>query len=320
MRPARYSRRRPAASVSVAIGDALIAALNDPEPAVRAAAAEALGWVREARAEQALRDRFAFFREGPDAETALQALARMASPASAGVFRRALTSREACASTPGSRRASGGCATARRSPALSAMAEREREPGVLVATAFAFYLLGERSNLQRLVEALLVPDVARQARAYLTELGAASAAGAAPVAEAGRPGTPQSGGGGSRAERPCGQRGGAGTGGSRRHRSRGGRSGSPGAPPAARPAPGRAHAVRARRLAARFLRSRHADRYPRANRQSARAPDTRRPHLGRHRRDRSLYRGRAIPPATPPRVRPAATGRSMDRPVFRTSI
>ena len=43
------------------------------------------------------------------------------------------------------------------------------------ATAFAFYQLGERSNLQRLVEALLVPDVARQARAYLTELGAASA-------------------------------------------------------------------------------------------------------------------------------------------------
>ena len=55
------------------------------------------------------------------------------------------------------------------------MAERERDRSVLVATAFAFYLLGERSNLQRLVEALLVPDVARQARAYLTELGAASA-------------------------------------------------------------------------------------------------------------------------------------------------
>jgi HEAT repeat protein len=163
------------AAVSVAIGDALIAALNDSEPRVRAAAADALGWVRETRAEQALRDRFAFFREGPDAETALQALARMAGPASAGVFRRALTAGEAShrlLATEGLGRLRDRTAIG----ALSAAAERERQPSVLVATAFAFYLLGERSNLQRLVEALLVPDVARQARAYLTELGATAAA------------------------------------------------------------------------------------------------------------------------------------------------
>ena len=164
----------PAASVSVAIGDALIAAMNDPERPVRVAASEALGWVREARAEQALRDRFAFFREGPDAEAALHALARMAGPASAAVFRRALTSRE----TAHRLLAAEGLGRLRDRtalPALSAAADREREPSVLVAAAFAFYLLGERSNLQRLVEALVVPDVARQARAYLTELGAASA-------------------------------------------------------------------------------------------------------------------------------------------------
>jgi HEAT repeat protein len=162
------------ASVSVAIGDALIAALNDAEPVVRAAAADALGWVREARAEQALRDRLAFFRKGPDAEAALHALARMAGPASAGVFRRALTAREAAHRMM----AAEGLGRLRDRtvlPALSAMAEREREPRVLVATAFAFYLLGERSNLQRLVEALLVPDLAQQARAYLTELGPAAA-------------------------------------------------------------------------------------------------------------------------------------------------
>ena len=158
------------ASVPVAIGDALIAALNDAEPPVRAVAADALGWVREARAEQALRDRFAFVREGLEAETALHALARMASPASAGVIRRALTSREAAyrlIAAEGLGRLRDRTAL----PALSPMADRERDRSVLVA----FYLLGERSNLQRLVEALLVPDVARQARAYLTELGAATA-------------------------------------------------------------------------------------------------------------------------------------------------
>jgi HEAT repeat protein len=162
------------AAVPVAIGDALIAALNDAESPVRAAAADALGWVREVRAEQALRDRFAFFREGPEAESALHALARMASPASAGVFRRALTSREAGYRLIGAE-ALGRLRDRTVLPVLSAMAERERERSVLVATAFAFYLLGEHSNLQRLAEALLVPDVARQARAYLTELGATSA-------------------------------------------------------------------------------------------------------------------------------------------------
>jgi HEAT repeat protein len=162
------------ASVPVAVSDVLIAALNDDERVVRIEAAEALGWLREARAEQALRDRFAFYRTGSEAEAALHALARIAGVASADVFREALTS-----SDPAYRvLAAEGLGRLRDRPALATLSRlvaRERDPTVLLADAFAFYLLGEHANLGQLVEGLVQPDLTRQARAYLTELGAAVA-------------------------------------------------------------------------------------------------------------------------------------------------
>ena len=165
-----------AAPVPVAIGDALIAALNDTEPTVRAAASEALGWVREARAEQALRDRFAFYGKGSDAETALHALARMAGRASTDIFRQALGSRQPSfrvMAVEGLGRLRDRAAV----PSLTALIRSEHEPSVLLAAAFASYLLGERSNLERLVGGLVQPNLARQARAYVTELGADAAPG-----------------------------------------------------------------------------------------------------------------------------------------------
>jgi HEAT repeat protein len=164
------------ADVPVAIGDALIAALNDTEPTVRAAASEALGWVRDARGEQALRDRFAFYGTGSDAETALHALARMAGRASTDIFRQALGSRQRSfrvMAVEGLGRLRDRAAV----PSVTALIRSEREPSVLLAAAFASYLLGERGNLERLVGGLVQPDLARQARAYLTELGADAAPG-----------------------------------------------------------------------------------------------------------------------------------------------
>jgi hypothetical protein len=46
---------------------------------------------------------------------------------------------------------------------------------VLLAGAFALHLLGQARNLDAVVAALARPATARQARAYLTELGAAIA-------------------------------------------------------------------------------------------------------------------------------------------------
>jgi len=162
------------APAPVAIGDALIAALNDNEASVRVAASEALGFVRESRSEQALRDRFAFYGKGPEAESALHALARIAGPANARIFREALASHDVpyrVMAVEGLGRSHDREAVQR----INALLQNEQEPSVLVATAFAFYVLGERANLERIVRALVDPALARQARAYVTELGAASA-------------------------------------------------------------------------------------------------------------------------------------------------
>lgn len=72
------------------LSDALIALMNQPSDEEHAAAMEALGLMREVRGVQAIVDRFAFYRaEGPQllALTALEALARLAHPATADVVR-----------------------------------------------------------------------------------------------------------------------------------------------------------------------------------------------------------------------------------------
>ena len=158
------------ATVPVAIGDALIAALNDGDAAVRLEASHALGWVREARAEQALKDRLAFHKRGPEATAALHALARIARRTSAEVLRQALSSREAprrVAAFEGLGRIRDRAAL----PTMTAQAQSERDETVRLAAAFAFYLLGERGNLDQLARALGSSLLARQARVYLTELG-----------------------------------------------------------------------------------------------------------------------------------------------------
>jgi HEAT repeat protein len=159
-----------AATAPVAIGDALIAALNDKEAAVRVEATQALGWVREARAEQALKDRLAFYKSGAEAQAALHALARIAGRTSAELLRQALLSREA----PRRVAAFEGLGRTRDRatvPTMTAQAQSDRDETVRLAAAFAFYLLGERGNDDQLVKALGSPTLARQARAYLTELG-----------------------------------------------------------------------------------------------------------------------------------------------------
>jgi HEAT repeat protein len=158
------------ATVPVAIGDALIAALNDTRTAVRVEASDALGWVREARAEQALKDRVAFYGKGPEGQAALHALARIAVPTSGELLRQALLSRDVprrVAAFEGLGRIRDRAAL----PTMTAQARSERDETVRLSAAFAFYLLGECGNLDQLVRALVSPALASQARVYLTELG-----------------------------------------------------------------------------------------------------------------------------------------------------
>jgi HEAT repeat protein len=154
-----------------ALANALIEALNDSESTVRVAATEALGWLADERAAHALRERYTFYGRGPEAEAALHALTRLAKPADARIFREALSSRDVAQRVIGAE----GLARLRDPTAVSILTARmqaERENSVLLAITFAFRQLGGHENLERLVTALTRPGLARQARAYLTELGA----------------------------------------------------------------------------------------------------------------------------------------------------
>ena len=92
---ARLFEPPPHASAPVAIGDAVIAAMNDSDTRVRLWASDTLGWLRERRAAPALGERLAYFKRGPEAEAALHALARIAPPAAQPTFRAHLVAQDA---------------------------------------------------------------------------------------------------------------------------------------------------------------------------------------------------------------------------------
>jgi HEAT repeat protein len=176
---ARLFEPPPHAAPPVAIGDAVIAALNDPDERVRLWASDTLGWLRERRAYSALGERLAYYKRGPEAEAALHALARIAAPGSAAVFRAHLVATDA----PMRVMALEGLARLRARdalPQISSALQSEHDPAALLAGAFAYYTLGSSANLDQLVQALTNPALSRQARVYLTELGGEAAEGLRP--------------------------------------------------------------------------------------------------------------------------------------------
>lgn len=176
---ARLFEPPPHASAPTAVGDAVIAALNDPDTRVRLWASDTLGWLGERRAATALGERLAFYAKGPEAEAALHALARIAPPDAAGTFRAFLPSASArmrVMALEGLGRLGDTAAV----PAISSALAQERDPSVLLAGAYAYFRLGGQENLEQLATALLDPSLVRQARVYLTELGAEAAPGLRP--------------------------------------------------------------------------------------------------------------------------------------------
>jgi HEAT repeat protein len=75
-------------------GDALMKAINDSSADVRYAAMRALGSIKDTRAVAALTEQLAFYRKGEGASAALDALAQIAQPASAGLFKERLTDKD----------------------------------------------------------------------------------------------------------------------------------------------------------------------------------------------------------------------------------
>ena len=163
-----YARRPSDQAVDTAVGDAVIAALNDRGRVVQVAAMEALGAMRYERAIQALDALFRHYGKGDLAEAALDAVARIAHPGSAPLLAAALASK----STPirviaaeGLTRIGDRAQTTAIETALGAGGDDR----AALAKGFAAARLSGGS-IDPIVSALLKPRLRDQARAYLVDL------------------------------------------------------------------------------------------------------------------------------------------------------
>lgn len=155
-------------------GDALLKAVNDSQADVRYSAMRALGAIGEARAVGALTEQLAYYKKGEGAWSALEALARIAAPASVPLFRERLQDKD-----PYIRRAAmegiGRTRDAGSSDALERAATADDAPMVRLAAVFALQQLG-RPYAGRIVDLMSSAKVIPQAQEYLVELGPAMTA------------------------------------------------------------------------------------------------------------------------------------------------
>lgn len=153
--------------------DALLKAVNDSQADVRYAAMRALGAVGDARATTALTEQLAFYKKGEGAWSALEALARLASPASIPLFKERLQDKD-----PFLRRAaSEGLGRAGDTESIELLERNvtsDDSAMVRLAAAFALQKLG-RNYAGRIVDLMTSSKVQAQAQEYLIELGPSTA-------------------------------------------------------------------------------------------------------------------------------------------------
>jgi HEAT repeat protein len=155
--------------VPPAIGDALINSMNDGDPLVRRWAMDSLGWLRYDRAVQALTERASYHGKTEEGSAALHALARIASPASAPVFKALLASSSSTFRVI----AIEGLGRINDTTALAAIAESAasaRQVNVTLAYRMAEILMAQTLDVAPLAVALRNDDTVIQARVYLAEL------------------------------------------------------------------------------------------------------------------------------------------------------
>jgi HEAT repeat protein len=156
------------APIDEAVGDAVVAAMNDKDQAVKAAAMHAAGTMRYARAVTALSELFDYHAKGQPAEAALDALAHIANPVSATLFISQLTSKTSALrgiAAEGLARVG----EADRLPGLQLALQGERTDTVLLALAFANTLLSN-APIDPISEAVTRTRTRDQARQYLIEI------------------------------------------------------------------------------------------------------------------------------------------------------
>ena len=166
-----FERRLHDEPIDQGVGDAVISALNDKEPAMQAAAMQALGAMRYDRAVQGLMDLFQYYGKGDMAESALDALAHIAHPSSVPLLVAQLASKNATLrgmaieglARAGDRGRLGDVQSAIRS---------DRNGSLQLAGSLAGLMLSGDAvggPLSPIVEALAKPKLREQARWYLIE-------------------------------------------------------------------------------------------------------------------------------------------------------
>jgi HEAT repeat protein len=163
-----FGRRAPDDPIDTSVGDGIVAVLNDNDRNVRGAAMQTLGATGYERAVQALTEQFQYFGRGELAEGALDAIARIAHPASISLLMTQLASKHA------SLKATAIEGLARigdrsRFDSIESALSGETSDDVLLAGNFAAIVLGNRP-IDPLAEGLRRPRQADQARRYLIEV------------------------------------------------------------------------------------------------------------------------------------------------------
>ena len=150
------------------VGDGIVAVLNDNDRNVRGAAMQTLGAMGYERAVQALAEQFQYFGRGGLAEEALDAIARIAHPASMPLLMTQLSSKHASLKSIA---IEGLARIGDRSnfDSIEAAMSGETSDDVLLAGVFAAIVLGNRP-IDPLAEALRRPRQTDQARRYLIEV------------------------------------------------------------------------------------------------------------------------------------------------------
>lgn len=157
-----------------AAGDALMKAVNDSQADVRYASMRALGAIGDTRAVAGLGEQLAYYKKGEGAWSALDALARIASPSSIPLFREHLLDKD-----PYIRRAAmeglGRAGDGESAAALEKASTLDDSPMVRLAAAFALQKLG-RNYAARIIDMMSSAKVIPQGQEYLVELGPPMAA------------------------------------------------------------------------------------------------------------------------------------------------
>jgi len=165
------ARNTELTSKRIEAGDQIVAGMNDPDVMVRLSSMGALGEMRYDRAVQSLTDTYSYYKKGPEAMAALDAVAKIGHPGSLPVFQAQLGHREALVrrlAVEGIGRTGDAAAMAEMESRIA----REQTAYVVYARAFAKARNGDLSQIAKIVEGFKYSLLESDTFDYLVELGA----------------------------------------------------------------------------------------------------------------------------------------------------